>query len=40
MRNDVKSDHWGKALRECHERREAQVGVTSTEKMNTKKRLN
>jgi len=40
-RNNVKSDHQGKALKEgCHERREAWTGVSSTENMNTKRRLN
>jgi len=33
-------DHWEKALREgCHEREQAQVGVFSTEKTNTKEDL-
>ena len=38
--NDVKNDHQGNALKEgCCERREAQMGVSSTERMNTKRDL-
>ena len=34
------NDHQGKALREgCHEREWAQIGVSSTEKTNTKRNL-
>jgi len=41
LRNGLKSDLWGKALKEgCHERRGAQMGVSLTEQMNTKKRHN
>ena len=37
MSQDVTNEHWEKALREgCHEREQAQTGVSSTEKTNTK----
>jgi len=37
---DVTNDHQGKALREgCHERKEAQAGVSSREKKNTNRNL-
>jgi len=41
LRNDIKSYHQGKALKEgCCERREAWMGMSSTEKMNIKRKLN
>ena len=40
-RNDIKSDCERKAPKEgCRERERAQMGVSSTEKMNTKRGLN
>jgi len=37
QRNDVMNEHWEKALREgCCEREQAWMGVSSTEKANTK----
>src|SRR5882724_1088383 len=39
-RKDIMNRHQTKALREgCHERKKAQTGVSSTEKMNTNRNL-
>jgi len=41
IENDIKNDDQGKALKEgCHESIKAQMGVSSTEKTNTRKKLN
>ena len=40
QRKDVTNEHWKKALKEdCHEREQAWMGVSSTEKINPQIRL-